>query len=58
MRENQLGSVCGRPAKIVKVFAKCIRVLYLKPTELLTSRNNVAFVPFESNVPKSYWTSN
>lgn len=54
MSPGQTGLVCGRKAKIVAVYAHCIRVLYLESTER-SKMLDLPFTPFESNVPKSYW---
>lgn len=56
MQEGQEGYACGRKVRLVKIFSHCIRVLFLEETERYKLLEKV-FVPFEDNVPKSYWTT-
>jgi hypothetical protein len=54
MSVGQIGKVCGRKVKIVAVYAKSIRVLYMEPSQR-SKMMDLPFKPFETNVSKRYW---
>lgn len=54
MTVGQIGVVCGRKAQIVAIHDRCLRVLYLEPSERGKTLD-IPFVPFEINVPKDNW---
>jgi hypothetical protein len=56
MQEGQEGYVCGRKARLVKIYDHCIRVLYLEESDRYKLFDSV-FVPFEATVSKSHWST-